>query len=147
MKLHLVLLTGLIAMGFAMTATAGSVTDTDGDGVPDSFDNCSTIPNGPVSSGPNDLTNQGDTDQDGFGNACDGDFDQDNLTQTSDAQIFLGDFPGAADLTDMTGDGLAQTNDFQIFLGFFPTDPPGPSGLSCADPFIDVGAGDTPCTP
>ena len=61
MKLKLVLLASIFALGFAFTANAGSVTDTDGDLVPDQFDNCLSDANGP-----NQGSNQIDTDADGF---------------------------------------------------------------------------------
>ncbi len=52
-----------------MTSVARVVTgdDTDGDGVPDTRDNCLEVPN----------REQRDTDGDGFGNLCDADFDND----------------------------------------------------------------------
>lgn len=146
MKLKLIILAGLFACGFAFSANAGSVTDTDSDLVPDGFDNCSTLANGP-----GEASNQVDTDQDGFGNRCDPDFDQDGQVLTSDFSGFLSVFPGAAtgadEIYDLDGDQQALTSDFSIFLGFFPGGTPGPSGLGCADATIDVGSGDTPCTP
>ncbi len=45
--------------------------DTDGDTIPDYFDNCTYVANGP-----NNSSNQIDSDGDGFGNACDYDFMQ-----------------------------------------------------------------------
>ncbi|HEV8202406.1 MAG TPA: thrombospondin type 3 repeat-containing protein, partial [Candidatus Polarisedimenticolia bacterium] len=48
--------------------------DTDGDGRPDSMDNCLAVPN----------FLQIDADGDGFGNACDADFDGDLLVTTGD---------------------------------------------------------------
>ena len=70
MKLKLALLVGLFAFGNAMSASAGAITDNDGDLVPDQFDNCKLVANGP-----NQTSNQVDTNLDGFGNACDADLD------------------------------------------------------------------------
>ena len=60
MKIKLIMLVGLFALGLAFSATAGSVVDGDSDSVPDSFDNCSGLANGPA-----DGSNQVDSDQDG----------------------------------------------------------------------------------
>ena len=59
--------------------------DSDADGVPDALDNCIDEPNGPVL-GPND---QVDSDGDGFGNVCDGDFNQDVFVGGPDFDTFL----------------------------------------------------------
>lgn len=144
MKLKLIMLASLMVFGFSSSAFAGAVTDTDGDLVPDSFDNCVSGPNGP--NGPNDASNQVDTDMDGYGNACDADYD--NIVSgglitvsTADFVIFTGAFatnPPTGGVTDGNGDGATTTGDFLIFTSQF-TGPPGPSGLSCA--------GTIPCTP
>jgi len=135
MKLKLALLVGLFAFGFAMSASAGAVTDTDGDLVPDQFDNCRTLDNGP-----NDGSNQVDTDLDGYGNRCDADYDNDTATTPADFSQFLAAFGGPATETDHDGDLAGTPADFSIFLTYFAgVLPPGPSGLACA--------GTTPCTP
>jgi hypothetical protein len=137
MKLKLALLVGLFAFGYAMSASAGAVTDTDGDLVPNQFDNCSAVANGP-----NQTTNQVDSDLDGYGNRCDTDYDNSLTTTTADFATFLGTF-GTASLgeTDHDGSGTITTADFSVFLGKFSAAPgaPGPSGLACA--------GTTPCVP
>jgi hypothetical protein len=136
MKLKLALLVGLFAFGYAMSASAGAVTDTDGDLVPDAFDNCSAFDNGP-----NELSNQVDTDIDGYGNACDGDFDNDGFVLGSDFTFVLANFgqgTPTAQEADLDGDGLVLGSDFSRFLSLF-GGTPGPSGLACA--------GTPPCTP
>jgi hypothetical protein len=133
MKLKLIMLVSLFAIGFAMSATAGSVTDTDSDLVPDGFDNCDVRPNGP-----NQGSNQVDSDQDGYGNACDADYNNDLGVTAADFGIFLTFFGGPGTNTDMDGDGNTTAADFGIFLQFF-GGVPGPSGLGCA--------GTVPCTP
>lgn len=133
MKLKLIMLVSLFAIGFAMSATAGSVTDGDSDLVPDGFDNCDADPNGP-----NQGSNQVDTDVDGYGNACDADYDNDFTVSAADFGTFLADFGGPGTLTDHDGDGQTTAADFGVFLGQF-TGPPGTSGLPCA--------GTANCTP
>jgi hypothetical protein len=131
------MLVSLFAFGLAFSANAGSVADADTDLVPDAFDNCSTRANGP-----GDASNQVDSNQDGYGNACDTDYTGDNVTSTADFPTFLGAFTGAApdSSTDNTGDGVTSTADFPLFLSdFVAAAAPGPSGLSCA--------GTIPCLP
>ena len=134
MKLKLIMLVSLFAFGFGTAANAGSVSDVDGDLVPDSFDNCTPG----VANGPNDGSNQVDTDIDGYGNACDADYDNDLAVTAGDFGIFLGVFGGPGTLQDHDGDGAITASDFGIFLGYF-GGPVGTSGLACA--------GTTPCTP
>lgn len=134
MKLNIILLASLFAFGFAMSASAGSVTDGDSDLVPDQFDNCLVIANGPNEA----PKNQRDTDADGYGNACDPDYDQNNAVTITDFSTFLADFGGPGDLTDHDGNGAVTVTDFSVFLTYF-GGPQGQSGLACA--------GTQPCTP
>jgi hypothetical protein len=76
------LLAVLLVLGLPNAALAGPSADNDGDGVFDVLDNCSTRAN----AAPLDC----DTDDDGYGNACDGDFDQ---THTVNAVDFVTHFP------------------------------------------------------
>lgn len=137
MKLKLALLVGLVAFGYAMSASAGAVVDGDGDLVPNQFDNCSVVANGP-----NQGTNQVDSDLDGYGNRCDTDYDNSLTTTAADFGAFLATF-GTANLgeTDHDGSGTITASDFAVFLSKFSAPPgaPGPSGLACANT--------TPCTP
>ena len=59
----------LLAAGLSLTVAAQPLPDTDTDGVPDSQDNCVLQQN----------ASQGDSDLDGYGNVCDGDFDNDGI--------------------------------------------------------------------
>jgi hypothetical protein len=136
MKLKLALLVGLFAFGYALSASAGAVVDTDGDLVPDQFDNCRTFANGP-----NQASNQVDTNLDGFGNACDADLDNNNSVGGSDFALFVGFFgqsTAAAKAADFDGDNVIGGSDFARFVALF-GQAPGPSGLACA--------GTIPCTP
>jgi hypothetical protein len=96
----------LIAVGFAVSAGAGSIADVDTDLIPDVFDNCSLTPNGP-----NDLKNQIDTDVDGFGDTCDCDFLQDGFVLGDDISDLFANFNGTSTLHDNTGDGFVLGDD------------------------------------
>ena len=127
----------------ACTAGAQSPSDMDSDGVLDEVDNCLQIPNGFK-----DSSNQIDSDGDGLGNACDPDYDNNGLVTTLDFPFFLDAFIGnvLSPVTDHSGDGSTTTTDFPSFLSHF-GGVPGPSGLACADPTLNVAAGDAPCAP
>ena len=103
--------------------------DSDCDDTPDAVDNCMSVPNGPAQPNP-----QCDTDQDGYGNVCDADVNNDGGIGNPDyAPIgaYFGQpraaFPGA----DVNCDGGIGNPDYApIGAGFGGA--PGPSGLSCA---------------
>jgi hypothetical protein len=130
--------TGLMAGGIALLATlglsfmafAGPSVDSDGDGVYDVLDNCKDVPNAPA---PADC----DTDNDGYGNMCDGDYDEDAFVLTSDYDLFYADLNGtgydSGIGSDMDCDGYVLTSDYDIFYSYLNgSGAPGPSGLSCA---------------
>ena len=110
------------ALVTAVASTAGvAQAGTDGDGVPDGIDNCVLTPNGP-----GDLSNQVDTDLDGWGNACDTDYDGNGLATTSDygGLLFLiqmGEAPlvGADLIYDHDGDGYLTLGDLSVFEQIF----------------------------
>jgi hypothetical protein len=131
---------GMIALFAALVMMAAPVWagapdcdsgDTDSDGVCNPKDNCLVLANAGASGC--------DTDSDGYGNLCDGDFDQDGFVTAGDfTSIWLGDFsPGGLDTgtgTDMDCDGFVTAGDFTgpFIAQFTGGGLPGPSGLSCA---------------
>lgn len=139
MNFKVILLTGLFAFGFAMTAGAGSIVDTDSDSIPDVFDSCLDEPNGPAQ-----ASNQIDTDGDGFGNPCDADFNQNGVVDPNDFSQIIMNFNTASPLHDLNGNGVVDPADFAKVIDTF-NEAPGPSGLGCADATIDIGAGDPRC--
>ena len=136
MKRNLIVIgcAAMLAFGLSFGSFAGSSPDGDSDGVPDAFDNCTTVANGPLAG---DCNAQQDADNDGYGNACDADLNNDGATGLDDASILLGQLnnPGTG---DMNCDGAVGLDDASDALGTLNT-PPGPSGLACA------GTG-TPCS-
>ena len=93
--------------------------DMDGDGVADSLDNCTTVFN----------VDQIDSNGDGFGNACDGDFNGDCNVNPIDLGLFRQAFFGAGPDEDLNGDGTVNAIDLGIFKTLF-FQPPGPSALA-----------------
>jgi hypothetical protein len=98
--------------------------DTDGDGIADLFDveadNCTEVVNVP----------QRDTDNDGYGNMCDPDFDQNGVVDPIDFSLLKSRFgqPGFPD-QDLNGNGIVDPGDFSRLKSMF-GQPPGPSGLA-----------------
>ena len=110
----------LLAMSFALAAGAGSILDGDNDLIPDVFDNCSEIPNGP-----DYLSNQRDTDGDGFGDSCDCDFTQDGFVLVDDIVSHFRTINTKNYQHDNTGDGFVLFDDVVFCFGQF-NGPPGP---------------------
>jgi len=93
--------------------------DTDGDGVPDTADDCLLIPD------PAQLDSNGD----GFGNACDPDLNDDGIVNFADlARIKRVFFSADAD-ADLTGDRTVNFADLARMKSFF-FKPPGPSAAT-----------------
>lgn len=95
---------------------AAKEVDTDGDGVPDSRDNCVATPN----------KDQLDTDGDGYGNACDADLNNDGFTNALDTAAFKSQLGKRGVPGDLNGDGIVNALDtarFSKLLG----KAPGPS--------------------
>jgi hypothetical protein len=101
--------------------------DSDGDGWLDGVDDCRDVAN----------ASQLDSDRDGFGNACDGDFDGDGFVGSDDLQRQERAFgkrrgeAGYDEATDLNADGVVGLPDRNALVRML-GGPPGPSGLACA---------------
>jgi hypothetical protein len=109
--------------------------DSDGDSIDDTLDNCPMVRNA------GNAASLGvgfcDADLDGYGNACDGDFNQTNTVTVVDySMFFVPNFVTGVDSgtgTDMNCNGEVNEVDFEDhFLPQLQRGLPGPSGLACA---------------
>ncbi len=117
--------TVLVAIALLGCAFDARAQDSDGDGTPDAIDNCLNVANTQV-----------DPDLDGYGNRCDGDFDQDGDTDQDDFNYYSSCTIDPA--CDLDEDGsIGGLDEFGIMVSLIGA-PPGPSGLACA--------GSVPCT-
>jgi hypothetical protein len=146
-------------MVLALVPSLAHAQDTDGDGKDDGGDNCLDVVN-PVL--PDDLLHplpphvQLDTDWDGYGNACDGDFDNDGFVTNTDFSLLVGcccgsvprngppASPSCAEM-DMNGDGLVFGTDFTLFFASSAVGVPGPTGTTWTCP--DATSEEAPCYP
>ncbi|MFK8014491.1 MAG: thrombospondin type 3 repeat-containing protein [Gammaproteobacteria bacterium] len=118
---HSAVLCGLLVPSPAINAAPADVDD---DGVLDAVDNCTSVAN------PRQL----DTDEDGYGNACDADLNNDGIVNVVDlgalrSVFFATDEPAA----DLNGDGVVNVADLGVFRTLFFA-PPGPSALAPVPP-------------
>jgi hypothetical protein len=118
-------------------ASAVLAADIDSDGIPDVLDKCAWDSR--------NATHSCDTDSDGYGNVCDGDFNQSFATNVIDQCLALAGpghcpspgapvFPRAPSSVgdDMDCNGTVDAADYDLFLQNFDRGGPGPSGLACA---------------
>jgi len=98
-----------------------ALADTDRDGILDVGDDCTLVPN-PA---------QIDADRDGFGNACDPDFDENGVVNFGDLARMKSAFFGNDPVVDLNGDNVVNFADLAILKKSF-FKPAGPSGLPCA---------------
>jgi len=141
MRTHLDKSTGIVALWIGILVCVGSLVslagpdgdETDGDLVPDGFDNCLFIKNGPF-----DACDQTDDDQDGYGNSCDADYDQTGSVGLADFAILAGSYllssadPGFVGEADCDCTGTIGLSDFTCMPPSY-LSVPGPSGLGCAN--------------
>jgi hypothetical protein len=122
--LHLLILSALFVIGVGTAHAA----DADLDGVDDSHDNCTALAN------PDQL----DSDTDGYGDRCDGDYDNDGVVDQSDYAFLQGLLSSQSfdPKADHDGNGMVTAIDAALFLQIHGK-PPGPSGMACA--------GSSPC--
>jgi hypothetical protein len=119
-----------LAFGLSMGSFAGSIDDADSDGIPDTYDNCVNAANGPTAG--SCATNQ-DGDEDGYGNSCDSDFNNDGLTGFDDLNATLAAVGGPDAQIDLNCDGLVGFDDLNAVLASI-GNAPGASGLACSAP-------------
>lgn len=120
----------LIASAQTTVVSDGGVQDTDNDGISDMNDNCIHLPNGPLipDAGGN---SQRDTDGDGYGNVCDGDFNGNNLVDPADFSLMKSVLGSTvAPDQDMNGNGIVDPSDFSYLKSVLGQEP----GPSCCAP-------------
>jgi hypothetical protein len=119
----------LLGFGAALVASAGSVVDTDGDAVPDLFDNCRNTPNGPFAAvGSCGTATQLDSDGDGYGNPCDGDLSNTGNVTGLDFTLMFGLLFIGPSAGDFDCSGLTNGADFTALFALLYTIP-GPGAL------------------
>ncbi|MBM4197446.1 MAG: hypothetical protein FJ197_10210 [Gammaproteobacteria bacterium] len=104
------------------------LTDTDGDGAHDGQDNCIGRVNGPILRDRSGFS-QRDSDNDGYGNVCDADLDNNGTVNAADLNIFRAAFGSANAAADLDGSGFVNAADLNIFRSLFGF-APGPSAYA-----------------
>ncbi len=124
-RIFAVLISLLMTFALATSAMAGSIDDADSDLTPDVFDNCTLVANGTAPGGT--CSNQIDSDDDGFGDPCDTDFNNDGVTAFSDFLELIAAVGTTNPVIDVDCDGVVAFADFQRLIGNV-GQPPGPAG-------------------
>ncbi|MFK8014658.1 MAG: hypothetical protein AB8G17_04405 [Gammaproteobacteria bacterium] len=115
---------GLFDLDEIRLGTDPQSNDTDGDGALDGADNCLLQPN----------FSQADTDGDGYGNACDADFNNDCIVNVVDLGAFRSNFFSSEALYDLNGDGSVNVVDLGLLrFAFFSVPGPSSAGGVCAE--------------
>ena len=136
MKVGIITILSSLLLALPALAGTGGICDgqpdTDGDTHCDIIDNCHLTAN----------TSQLDGDQDGYGDVCDCDYDQNNFCDTGDFLLFGSVFGTTVPPTnckhDQAPNNFIDTGDFLVFGSGFGA-PPGPScgnakGTPCGSP-------------
>ena len=122
---------GLLAFGLSISSFAGTAVDSDGDGILDGNDNCSLEAN----NNPIGVCDQTDGDSDGYGNACDVDFNNNGAADPADLSTILSAVQSVSTDPnfDLNCNGGADPADLSAGLtAVQAVEPAGPSGLACA---------------
>lgn len=117
----------IVAVGLfcLLSSPAAHTADSDSDGVDDLLDNCVSIANGPLLTSPAGGASQVDRDRDGFGDRCDGDYNNNGQVNAQDKLIFY-DYRSAGDIrADISGNGYVNAQDTALFTSLLGS-PPGP---------------------
>ena len=104
---------------YNVTAGFESIPDSDADNFLDTMDNCTLVSN----------PTQCDGDNDGYGNHCDADFNNDLIVNGLDIGLFKAGFGTTDVVTDLNCDGITNGLDIGLLKVLFGS-PPGPSGLN-----------------
>ncbi|MEM7084047.1 MAG: dockerin type I domain-containing protein [Pseudomonadota bacterium] len=105
--------------GFVLSLNIDDLLDNDSDSFTNDVDNCTDVSN----------ADQFDTDGDGYGNQCDGDFNQDGIVNFADLLILREAFNANANPnTDLNIDGVTNFLDLSIFSQLFLRSP-GPAAI------------------
>jgi uncharacterized repeat protein (TIGR03806 family) len=97
----------LAVLGTFAAIPAAAAVDSDGDGVPDSLDNCTLAPN----------PDQFDADGDGYGNRCDGDLNNNGVVNAQDTTLFRNRLGTSDPVADLNHNGTVNAQDTTIFRG------------------------------
>lgn len=107
-----------LAICLAIAGTHAASADLDKDKLLDLMDNCTLVYN----------PDQIDADNDGFGNICDPDLNNDGIVNIQDLGLFRLVFFTSDPVADFNSDGVVNSEDLGILRSYFFL-PPGPSGL------------------
>ena len=98
----------LLAM-LSTPLSAYAALDTDGDGIPDNMDNCTEVAN----------ATQTDSDNDGYGNRCDPDFNDDGTVNFIDLGFMKSVFYTGNAEADLDSSGTVNFGDLGILKSYF----------------------------